>query len=124
MKNLRSYLLGNIEELRFLVSEINSYNGSLEYLEVWNNDGFTINELFTDPYEALKSSYFGNYNFYDDLIRFNSYGNIESLSYYDYEIELRDNIEEIIEALLEIYNHLDINEELWDLIENALNEEE
>jgi hypothetical protein len=124
MKNLRSYLLENMEELKSLVWDINSWNGSLEYLEVWENDEYTINEIFTNPYEALRSSYYGGYNINDDYFKFNAYGNIESLNNYDYEEELKDNIEEIIEALLEVYNHLDINEELWDLIENTLNEEE
>jgi hypothetical protein len=124
MENLRSYLLENMEELKVVVGDVTAYNGSLEYLAVWDNDEFTINELFANPYEVLKSSFYGDYNFNDDLIKFNGYGNIESLNNYDYEEELKDNIEEITEALLEVYNHLDINEELYELIENALNEEE
>jgi hypothetical protein len=124
MKNLRSYLLENMEELKVVVGDVATYNGSLEYLAVWDNDEFTINELFANPYEALRSSYYGDYNFNDSLIRFNGYGNIESLSNYDYEIELRDSIDDIIDELLKVYNELDISDELYELIENILNEEE
>jgi hypothetical protein len=124
MKNLRSYLLENMEELRFLVDVINSYNGSLNYLEVYENDKDFFEVYFTNTFDAVRSVYYGDYNFHDDLIRFNGLGNIESLSNYDYEIELRDSIDDIIDELLKVYNELDISDELYELIENILNEEE
>lgn len=120
MKNLKSYLLENINELKILVGEINSYNGSLDYLEAWENDEYTINELFyNNPYEALRSSCYGYYNINDDLIKFNAYGNIESLNENEYDIELIDNIDDIIQELLKIYNNIDLSNEIFELIENA-----
>lgn len=123
MKNLKSYLLENINELKSLVSEINGYNGSLDYLEVWENEEYAINELFTSPYEALKSVYYGYYNINDDLIKFNDYDNIESLNECEYEDELKENIDDIVEELLACYIKIFISDELYVLIENALNEE-
>ena len=123
MTNLKSYLLENINELKSLVSEINSYNGSLDYLEVWENEEYVINELFTSPYEVLKSVYYGYYNINDDLIKFNDYGNIESLNECEYEDELKENINDIVEELLACYIKIFISDELYALIENALNEE-
>lgn len=123
MKNLKSYLLENINELKSLVSEINGYNGSLDYLEVWENEEYVINELFTSPYEALKSVYYGYYNINDDLIKFNGYDNIESLNECEYEDELKENIDDIVEELLACYIKIFISDELYVLIENALNEE-
>lgn len=123
MKNLKSYLLENINELKSLVSEINGYNGSLDYLEVWENEEYVINELFTSPYEALKSVYYGYYNINDDLIKFNGYDNIESLNECEYEDELKENIDDIVEELLACYIKIFISDELYNLIENALNEE-
>lgn len=119
MRELRRYLLENLEELKGVVAEINGYNGSLDYLEVWENEDYIINELFSNPYEAIRSSYFGCYNFNDSLIRFNGYGNIESLSESEYMDELTENIEDIIDELMKIYNNLNITEELKELIENV-----
>ena len=120
MKNLKSYLLKNVDELKTIVAEINAYNGSLDYLEAYANEEYTINELFSNPYEALKSSCYGYYNISNDLVRFNSYGNIESLNENEYEIELIDNIDDIIEELLRIFNKIDISKELYECIKKML----
>lgn len=119
MTNLKSYLLENMNELKSLVSEINSYNGGVDYLEVWDNEEYVINELFTTPYEVLKSVYYGYYNINDDLIKFNGYGNIESLNECEYEDELKENIDDIIEVLLNVYTNIDITNEIFELIENV-----
>ena len=119
MKNLKSYLLSNMEELKGVVGEVNSWNGSLDYLEVYENDVYVINELFSNPYELLEKCWYGCYNINHSLIRFNGYGNIESLSDYDYELELKDSIDDIIDQLLKIYNKIDISKEIYELIENG-----
>lgn len=123
MENLKSYLLENVNELRILVDEINGYNGSLDYLGVYENDEFTINRLFSNPYELLEKCWYGYYNINHSLFKINGYGNIESLSDYDYENELRDSIDDIIYELLKIYNKIDISNEIYEIIENSLNEE-
>ena len=119
MENLKSYLLENTNELRILVSEINSYNGSLDYLEVYENEEYILNELFSNPYELLEKCWYGCYNINHSLIRCNVYGNIESLSDYDYEIELKENIDDIINKLLKVYNKIEISNEIVELIENG-----
>ena len=118
---LKSYLLENMEELKMLVAEINGYNGSLDYLEVYDNSEFTINELFyNNPYEALRSTWYGYYNINDGLIRFNGYGNIESLNDDEYEDELKDSIDDIICELLKVYNKIDVSEQIHELIKKML----
>ena len=120
MENLRNYLLENIDTLKFLVTEINGYNGSLDYLEVYENEEYIINEVFPNPYEALKSCYYGYYNIYDSLFKINAYGNIESLSEDEYKVELQENLDDIIEELLKVYNKIDISKELYDHIKKML----
>ena len=121
MENLRNYLLENVDVLKGVVAEINAYNGSLDYLEVWENDEFTINELFlNNPYEALRCSYFGYYSIYDSLLRFNAYGNVETLSEAEYKVELQENIDDIIEELLKVYNKIDVSEQIRELIKKML----
>jgi len=59
-------------------------------------DEDTINELFSNPWDALRATHFGDTNFTDDYFRFNGYGNIETLS--DWKID-------------EMYNEIEGNDE-------------
>lgn len=43
-------------------------------------DEGTINEMFSNPWGALRACHFGEVNFTDGYFRFNGYGNIETLS--------------------------------------------
>ena len=123
MEELRNYLVEDLEGLKGVVAEINGYNGELDYLEVYDNDEYTINEVFPNPYEAIRSTYYGYYSIYDSLFKFNAYGNIESLSEAEYKVELQENVDDVIEELLKVYTNLNITDELKELIENALNVE-
>ena len=60
-------------------------------------DEDTINELFSNPWDALRATHFGDVNFTDDYFQFNGYGNIETLS--DWKIdEMYNEIEtEVVE---------------------------
>ena len=120
MENLKSYLLNNMEELKMLVAEIIGYNGSLEYLEVYANEEYTINELFSSPYDVLRSCYYGYYNFNDSLLRFDGYGNIETLNEHEYELDIEDSIDDIICELLKVYNKIDVSEQIHELIKKML----
>lgn len=48
-------------------------------------DEDTINELFSNPWDALRASHYGDINFTHDYFRFNGYGNIETLP--DWQID-------------------------------------
>ena len=51
-----------------------------------------------DPIEAARATFFGNIqNWSDEYIRFNGYGNLESLSEYDAVEVAEDHVEEIYE---------------------------
>lgn len=55
-----------------------------------------------EPTEVARMIFFGNIqNFSDDYFRFNGYGNIESLNQYQYERELLDLEDELLEAYFE-----------------------
>lgn len=70
-----------------LVSLHNEYceDNSLMDDYIYTFDEETINELFSNPWDALRAAHFGDISFNQDYFRFNGYGNIETLS--DYEIE-------------------------------------
>ena len=124
MKKIREYLLNDVEELESVVREINDWDGSLDWLEACENDEEFFEVFFANTFDAIRSVQDGNYNYSDDFVRFDSYGNLESFDKWEYKEELKDNIDDIIEKLLSVYYEIDINEELTELIEEYLEEEE
>lgn len=123
MKKIREYLLNDVEELEVIVSEINGWDGSLDWLEAYENDEEFFDMFFTNTIEAVRSVCYGSYDYSDDLVRFDGYGNLESFSRWEYEDELKDNIDDIMERLLLVYHEIDIEEELIELIGEYLEEE-
>ena len=121
---IREYLLNNEETILDVVSELNSCNGCLENLDFWENDEEFFNTFFDNPMEAIRATYYGNYNYNDDYVKFNGYGNIDSYSEYERIEEIKDNIDDIVENLVECYYNIYINEELENLILKLLEEEE
>ena len=121
---IREYLLNNEEILLEVVSELNSWNGCLENLDFWENDEEFFNTFFDNPMEAIRATYYGNYNYNDDYVKFNGYGNIDSYSEYERIEEIKDNIDDIVENLVECYYNIYINEKLENLILKLLEEDE
>ena len=123
-EKIREYLLNNEETLLDVVSELNSWNGCLENLEFWENDEEFFNTFFDNPMEAIRATYYGDYNYNDEYVKFNGYGNIDSYSEYERIEEIKDNIDDIVDNLIECYYNIYINEELENLILELLEEDE
>ena len=99
-ENVKEYLLNNLEELKELVNDINSYDGSFDNLEVYENDDEFFNTFYNNnPAEAVRACYFGTYNYSDDYVKINAYGNIDSCSEWEYEEELQANVDDVIDYL-------------------------
>ena len=127
MKNyeeIKNYLLNHVNEIGNIVSEINSIDNSLEYLEYWDNDEEFFTTFFhNDPMEAVRASYYGNYNFNDDFVRFNGYANLESFNDWELEKEYKEHIDDIVNALIEHYQEISIcDNELNNLVEKYFEE--
>lgn len=69
------------------VQLLNEYYEEKQYSDdtIYSFDKYTFNEMFTDPWEALRSCLFGDVNMGHDYFHFNGYGNIETLS--DWKID-------------------------------------
>lgn len=120
MNKIKDFLLNNISILGDAVRELNGYDGSFEHLDVYENDEEFFNMFFEGkPMEAVRASQYGNYNYTDDYVRFNGYGNLESLSEYKYEDELKSEIDDIVDTLLDSYHDIYLNSELEELIQDA-----
>lgn len=70
-----------------LVTLWNEYCDALNWGDgmIYPFDEDMVNEMFSNPWDALRSAHFGDVSFNNDYFHFNGYGNIETLS--DYEIE-------------------------------------
>lgn len=69
------------------VQAVNEHYENQGYCDdtIYSFDEDTINELFSNPWDALRAAHFGDINFTDDYFQFNGYGNIETLS--DWKID-------------------------------------
>ena len=119
MENIKDYLLNHIDEIGNIINDINNIDGSLDFLEYFeNNEEFFDTFFYNNPSEAVRSSYYGNYNYCDKYVKFNGYGNLESFNDYELEKEYKDYIDDITKSLLEHYEEIDISDkELVKLIE-------
>ena len=124
-ENIKNYLLRNEEELRNIVQEINSYNGSLDNLNFYENDEDFFNTFFADnPMEVARATFYGNYKYCDQYVRFNGYGNLESFDEYEAMKEIKAYIDDIVTCLLECWEELYIDDQLVELLEEEEEEEE
>ena len=126
LNEIKGLLLNDLNTLKDVVRELNSWNDYLEYLEVYENDEEFFNMFFEGkPAELARAIYYGDFNYNDEYIKFNGYGNLETFSEYDYEELLEENIEEITKNLIVYAEYISIdNEELDDLLSQYFEEEE
>ena len=122
---IKEYLLNNEDVLIDMVHELNGWNGCLDWLDFWVNDEDFFECCFENKIEVARAICYGDYNYTDDYVRFNGYGNLESFSEYDMIEELKDDIDEIIENLIEYKDCICINDgNLEELLEDEEEEEE
>ena len=126
LNEIKELLLNDMDTLRDAVSELNSWNNCLDYLDVYENDEEFFDMFFANnPAEVARAIYYGDFNYNDEYIKFNAYGNLETLSEYDYEELLKENVEEVIDCLIKYVEHISIaNEELDDLLSQYFEDEE
>ena len=125
-EKLQGLLLGDTEYLMTIVSELNNWNSNLDYLRAYENNKEFFEMFFegTHPMEIVRMTYYGDYKYTDQYVRFNGYGNLESLDNFEYEKELKDNINEILDELMENYNNIYLPAEIEEIYNNFEEEEE
>ena len=126
LNEIKGLLLNDLDTLKDAVRELNSWNACLDYLDVYNNDDEFFDMFFEGkPAELARAIYYGDFNYNDEYIKFNGYGNLDSFSEYDYKELLEENIKEITENLIEYAEYISIgNEELDDLLSQYFEVEE
>ncbi len=110
------------EQLISIVQDIISYGGSFEHLEVFENGEQFFEDFFDgNAGGAVRAVFYGDYNYHDDYVRLNGYGNLESLSEYDYEIEIDNERDNIVDRYIEMVADGDIDNE-WIELDNEIEE--
>ena len=125
VENLKGYILNNVSKGMDLINEVNSWDGSLDYLQVYYMDDFDEIMNGCQPIEIAQRIYFGDFNPNDEYWRFNGYANLESLDEYELYEEIKDNAIEIAQRTVELYEdgHLNyLDDEIVEILDN--NEEE
>ena len=81
--------------------------------EIYDNDGDFLEDIFIgNKNEAVRAAIYGKYNYSDDYIKFNGYGNLETTNNPEEWI----TISEIAEYILENEQYFDLefeDEEIW-----------
>lgn len=98
-EKLYEILEENVSELHSVVSSINCFNGSLEFLEAIpmdELDGYL--EGYT-PTDIINKMFYGNFNPMHEYFRFNAYANLESFTSWDLEKEYKTYLQEIVNAI-------------------------
>ena len=111
-EDLINYLKDNTDTLKDIVNEVNGYNGELEDYVWYENDEYFYEDYFSSKDEVARAVYYGgnDYNYNDNYVRFDAYGNLETTNYI--ESDMIDGAEEILDAFLELY--ADNNVRVWD----------
>ena len=95
--------MNETDKLMAMVQEVNSWNGTLEHLDMWENDRDFFDTFYEDrPMEVARAVQFGEYDYRADYVTINAYGNL--VSYSDYE--LKESLEDYKEEIIERYNEL------------------
>lgn len=111
-----------IEELREMAQDVNSWDGELEDLNYYENDEEFFQMFFENKIdEAVRAVCYGNYNYTDSYVRFNAYGNLDSCDEWEYQKEIENSAEEIINAYLDNISNM-WNGEIKNKIESIMEE--
>ena len=112
---VKEYLLENPQTIIDIAHEINSWNGSQDWVDAWDLD-----ELASciKTMELIRAIVYGDVQNIDDMVRYNAYGNLETISDTELEEEAKDNVDSVIDYIYDLYpNHIDIyDKELLELM--------
>ena len=88
-----------VSQLQTMAWKVKGYDGNLEnYCYDVNGENF-FQTYFSDNLDELaRAICYGEYKYGDDYVKFNGYGNLESIDQFEYEFILIDNEEEIVET--------------------------
>lgn len=112
MENFQQIQLNNIIEQINELDEYSLMNLNNAYCDInkyYDNQIYENNEEFFNdyfqnkPYEVAQSCFYGDYNFSHDFVKFNGYGNLQSIADYNLKENLVVSIETIANDIIGKY---------------------
>lgn len=124
-ERVKDLLLEDDRLLQNVVSDINSWNGSLRDIEFYPLDSYELEVFFGNDMMKLADAICdGNFNSNDDYFTLDDvYGYITTYTETEMIEELKNNIDDIVEQFFDVYNHLPSNSygEIDDIMEEYFN---
>lgn len=95
-KAIKEFLEENVSERLSICKDINSYDGSMDFSESYN-----LEELceMTKTADIVMAVIYGNVEGFFDYVRYNAYGNLETVYQSDLEEESESYIDKIIDFI-------------------------
>ena len=115
---IKAYFNTNKTELFEIVSQINSYDSSLQHLEFLYMEDLDMYLDGLTPTDIANRIFFGDFNPNHEYFRFNGYENLESFDEWELNKELFDNIDEIIERIVDLKNEIELPKEIENILKN------
>ena len=115
---IKTYFNANKTELFEIVSQINSYDSSLQHLEFLDMEDLDIYLDGLTPTDIANKIFFGDFNPNHEYFRFNGYENLESFDEWELNKELFDNIDEIIERIIDLKDEIELPKEIENILKN------
>lgn len=95
------------ETLLSLYRECNGWDGSFDFVDIWDLEDLCYN--YDNAYDIARAIIYGDVRNVIDDVRFNAYGNLETVDDYDLYNECREYIDELIYWLLNTSHHIDLD---------------
>ena len=115
---IKIYFNANKTELFEIVSQINSYDSSLQHLDFLDMEDFNMYLDGFAPADIANKIFFGDFNPNDEYFRFDEYENLESFDEWGLNKELFDNIDEIIKRIIDLKDEIELPKEIENILEN------
>ncbi|WP_214525740.1 hypothetical protein [Staphylococcus pseudintermedius] len=110
-------------ELQYMVQDMCNYDGRLEDLYIYDMNDFNEIMYGQSPLWIATRIFFGKFDPIDEFFKYNGYGNLESLNFYEYGDELQKYRKEIVSNYIEMVEDGKI-EDVNNLLEIESEEEE
>lgn len=110
-------------ELQYMVQDMCNYDGRLEDLYIYDMNDFNEIMYGQSPLWIATRIFFGKFDLTDEFFKYNGYGNLESLNFYEYGDELQKYRKEIVSNYIEMVEDGKI-EDVNNLLEIESEEEE
>lgn len=128
VKELEELFENDNELLLKTQQEINSYSGDFDFVETYDLEEFCNETNNMSCYEVVMACLNGEVKNANEPIRFDGYGNLQSVSYNDLLLDASCCLDETVEWIMDnihlVYQHDLGNEEIISILKNNEDEEE